>query len=78
MIILQYLASFIIAFIIFYVLFRMAKVIVNYFDSLRYKKRFQAYDEMLERDRIDEENGRLERRRLREKERDKSGNLNCK
>lgn len=76
MIILQYLASFTIALIIFYVLFRMAKVIINYFDSLRYKKRFQAYNDMLERDRIDEENGKLERRRLRKKE--KSGILDRK
>ena len=70
MIYLQYLASFLIALVIFYILFRVSKVIVTHFDKMRYKKRFEAYEEMLERDRIDEEKGIQERRKLREKEKE--------
>lgn len=68
MIYLQYLASFIIALIIFYIFYRILKVILYKVDMHRNNKIFKRIEEIKERDRLDEEKGQEERRRNREKE----------
>jgi hypothetical protein len=68
MIYLQYLASFIISLGIFYIFFKISKIIITFFDKRNYERIFLEQQKILERDRIDEEKGIEERRRLRRKE----------
>ncbi len=66
--ILQYIASFAIALVIFYIFYRILKVVLFQVDKCRRIKYYNKVQEFQERDRLDEERGREERRKSRLKE----------
>lgn len=65
---LQHLASFILMLLLFIAVFLVVRFVVHRIDRLRLGKDFKDLHEKQERDRLDEERGRAERRKLREKE----------